>query len=133
MKLSWGSLSSDHVSGDQRGQTTTVSKKRENGLYDVSVFKTLSEEELRPETVFGCVLTIPGTDYSIKEETMYFPGKVAYQVKAGAMCSIGSQSRYWILASMSLLVIIMSLVMSKTSFHGCWTPLVSTQTQQSSR
>ena len=52
-----------------------MSKKRENGLYDVSVFKTLSEEELRPETVFGCVLTIPGTDYSIKEETMYFPGK----------------------------------------------------------
>ena len=62
-------------SGSQRGQTTTVSKKRENGLYDVSVFKTLSEEDLRPETVFGCVLTIPGTEYSIKEETMYFPGK----------------------------------------------------------
>ena len=59
----------------QRGQTTTVSKKRDNGLYDVSLFKTLSEEDLRPETVFGCVLTIPGTDYSIKEETMYFPGK----------------------------------------------------------
>ena len=62
-------------SGNRRGQTTTVSKKRENGLYDVSVFKTLSEEDLRPETVFGCVLTIPGTEYSIKEETMYFPGK----------------------------------------------------------
>ena len=65
----------------QRGQTTTVSKKRDNGLYDVSLFKTLSEEDLRPETVFGCVLTIPGTDYSIKEETMYFPGKGIYHFK----------------------------------------------------
>ena len=65
----------------QRGQTTTVSKKRDNGLYDVSLFKTLSEEDLRPETVFGCVLTIPGTDYSIKEETMYFPGKGIYYFK----------------------------------------------------
>ena len=44
-------------------------------MFDVAVFKTLSEEELRRETVFGCVLTIPGTEYSIKEETMYFPGK----------------------------------------------------------
>ena len=65
----------------QRGQTTTVSKKRDNGLYDVSLFKTLSEEDLRPETVFGCVLTIPGTDYSIKEETMYFPGKGIHYFK----------------------------------------------------
>ena len=65
----------------QRGQTTTVSKKRDNGLYDVSLFKTLSEEDLRPETVFGCVLTIPGTDYSIKEETMYFPGKGIYYIE----------------------------------------------------
>ena len=57
------------------GHTTTVSKKRESGLFDVTVFKELSEKELRPETVFGCILTIPGTEYSIKEETMYFPGK----------------------------------------------------------
>jgi len=132
MKLSWGTLSTDRLD-KQRGQTTTVSKKRDNGLYDVSLFKTLSEEDLRPETVFGCVLTIPGTDYSIKEETMYFPGKVAYQVKAGAMCSIGSPSRYWMMVSMSSMVIMASLFISKISFYGCWTHLVSTQMLQSSR
>jgi hypothetical protein len=46
-----------------------------DGLYDVSVHKMLSEAELRPETVFECVLSIPGTSYIAREETMYFPGK----------------------------------------------------------
>ena len=45
------------------------------GLFDVSVHRILSEEHLKPETVFGCLVTIPGTSYSVKEETMYFPGK----------------------------------------------------------
>jgi len=119
MKLSWGSLSTDLVSGDQRGQTTTVSKKKENGLFDVSVFKTLSEEELRPETVFGCVLTIPGTEYSIKEETMYFPGKVAYQVKAGSSSSFGSSATYGVMLTMSLMVVFSSLLIPMISFGGC--------------
>ena len=52
-----------------------MSKKKDNGLFDVTVYKTLTEVELRPETVFGCILRIPGTEYSVKEETMYFPGK----------------------------------------------------------
>lgn len=30
------------------------------GLYDVSVHKMLSESDLKPETVFECMLTIPG-------------------------------------------------------------------------
>ena len=46
-----------------------------DGLYDVSVHKMLSESELKPETVFECLLTIPGTAYAAREETMYFPGK----------------------------------------------------------
>ncbi len=46
-----------------------------DGLYDVSVHKMLSESELKPETVFECLLTIPGTSYAAREETMYFPGK----------------------------------------------------------
>ena len=46
-----------------------------DGLFDVSVHKILDEELLRPETIFGCLVSIPGTAYSIREETMYFPGK----------------------------------------------------------
>lgn len=45
------------------------------GRFDVSVHKILSEDLLKPETVFGCLVTIPGTSYSVKEETMYFPGQ----------------------------------------------------------
>ena len=55
-------------------ETTTLMVERD-GLYDVSVHKMLSESELKPETVFECLLTIPGTSYAIREETMYFPGK----------------------------------------------------------
>ena len=55
-------------------ETTTLMVERD-GLYDVSVHKMLSESELRPETVFECELSIPGTSYVAREETMYFPGK----------------------------------------------------------
>ena len=59
--------------GDQ-SVTTTLTIERE-GLYDVSVHKLLREDDLNPETVFQCEIAIPGTTYSVKEETMYFPGK----------------------------------------------------------
>ena len=45
------------------------------GVFDVAVNKVLPEVRLKPETVFKCLLNIPGTDFSIKEETLYFPGK----------------------------------------------------------
>ena len=35
----------------------------------------LDVEQLQPETVFQCLLRIPGTQFSVREETMYFPGK----------------------------------------------------------
>ena len=59
---------------DERGETTTLTVERE-GVFDVAVNKILPEVRLKPETVFKCLLTIPGTDFSIKEETLYFPGK----------------------------------------------------------
>ena len=61
-------------SSEHRGETTTLTVERD-GLYDVSVHKILLEEELKPETIFECLLTIPDTTYSVKEETMYFPNK----------------------------------------------------------
>ena len=62
---------------DERGETTTLTVERE-GVFDVAVNKILPEVRLKPETVFKCLLTIPGTDFSIKEETLYFPGKGIY-------------------------------------------------------
>ena len=58
----------------ERGETTTLTVEKD-GLFDVSVNKLLSVDQLKPETVFQCMLTIPGTQYSVREETMYFPGK----------------------------------------------------------
>lgn len=75
--LHWGQTSPL----DDRSITTTLTVERD-GLYDITVHKLLKQEELSSETVFQCVLTIPDTSYTIKEETMYFPGKVMYQVKA---------------------------------------------------
>ena len=64
---------------NERGETTTVTVEKD-GLFDVSVNKVLSIDELQPETVFQCLLTIPGTQFSVREETMYFPdrGKFTY-------------------------------------------------------
>jgi len=73
VELSWGPRSSE------RGVTTTLTMER-RGLFDVSVYKILEEDALRRETVFGCEVSIPGTSYRIREETMYFPGKVLYQI-----------------------------------------------------
>ena len=58
----------------EHGETTTLTVEKD-GLFDVAVNKILSVDRLKPETVFQCLLTIPGTQYSVREETMYFPGK----------------------------------------------------------
>ena len=41
------------------------------GAYDVTIHKTLEHSELPAETVFGCEVTIPGTEYFLREEAMY--------------------------------------------------------------
>ena len=60
--------------GGERGETTTLTVER-NGLFDIAVNKILRMDDLVPQTVFQCLLSIPDTHYSVKEETMYFPGK----------------------------------------------------------
>ena len=46
-----------------------------NGLFDVSVHKILMESDLQPETIFECLLTIPGTSFSAKADSMYLKGQ----------------------------------------------------------
>ena len=78
---SYGFFSSDALDssffrhrGGERGETTTLTVER-NGLFDIAVNKILRMDDLVPQTVFQCLLSIPDTHYSVKEETMYFPGK----------------------------------------------------------
>jgi len=76
VSLSWGPRR------DQRGETTTLTIERD-GLFDISVTKILKEALLEPETIFQCLLEIPGSHFQRREETMYFPGKVLPQITAG--------------------------------------------------
>jgi len=81
LKLSWGYR-------HDRGETTTMTLERE-GLYDVSVHKILLESELKAETIFECLLTIPGTSFSRKADNVYVKGqKVLYQLTASSATSI---------------------------------------------
>ena len=57
-----------------RSETTTMTLER-NGLFDVSVHKILMESDLQPETIFECLLTIPGTSFSAKADSMYLKGQ----------------------------------------------------------
>lgn len=45
------------------------------GLFDVSVHKSLLESDLQPETIFECLLTIPGTSFTAKADSMYLKGQ----------------------------------------------------------
>ena len=57
-----------------RGETTTMTLER-NGLFDVSVHRILEESDFKPETIFECSLSIPGTSFSMKADSLYFKGQ----------------------------------------------------------
>ena len=61
-KLTWGAfeLFEDH---------TEVTHQDES--YMVTIHKVLEHEELPTETVFGCEVYIPGTEYYVREEAIY--------------------------------------------------------------
>ena len=62
VKLTWGTF--------QLIEDAVVITPRE-GSYDVMIHKTLEHEELPAETVFGCEITIAGTEYFLREEAIY--------------------------------------------------------------
>jgi hypothetical protein len=41
------------------------------GAYDIVVHRLIDHADLPAETIFGCVLTIPGTSYRVREESIY--------------------------------------------------------------
>ena len=62
VKLTWGEfeLIEDAVSITPR-----------EGSYDVVIHKTLEHEELPAETIFGCEISLPDTEYFVREEAIY--------------------------------------------------------------
>ena len=61
-KLTWGvfELFEDHTNVNHL-----------EGSYEIVIHKVLEHEELPAETVFGCEVTIPGTEYYVREEAIY--------------------------------------------------------------
>lgn len=62
IRLTWGQYEFD----DSEAQVVEY-----NNRYDIIVHRRVNHSEIPPETVFGCVLRIPGTDYEIREESIY--------------------------------------------------------------
>ena len=62
VKLTWGSF--------ELIEDAVMITPREDS-YDVIIHKTLEHDELPAETVFGCEITIPGTEYYLREEAIY--------------------------------------------------------------
>jgi hypothetical protein len=62
LKLTWGSF-------DLFEDALTVTPN--DGAFDVTIHKTLEHRELPAETVFGCELFLPGTEYFVREEAIY--------------------------------------------------------------
>ena len=62
IKLTWGSFALFEDS-------LVITPHKES--YDVLIHKTLEHSELPSETVFGCELSIPGTEYLVREEAIY--------------------------------------------------------------
>ena len=62
VKLTWGDfeLIEDAVAITPR-----------EGSYDVLIHKTLEHEELPAETIFGCEISLPDTEYFVREEAIY--------------------------------------------------------------
>lgn len=46
----------------------------EHGYYNITLELEAFDSELDRETLFDCVLTIPGTDFEMHEELLYFKG-----------------------------------------------------------
>ena len=46
----------------------------DRGYYNISIVLEAFDDELDAENMFECVLTIPGTEFEMHEEILYFPG-----------------------------------------------------------
>ncbi len=49
----------------------SVTPLSESGTYTVRAHRVVHHETLPSETIFGCELSIPGTDYVVREEAIY--------------------------------------------------------------
>ncbi|GAB0089522.1 uncharacterized protein DMENIID0001_040840 [Sergentomyia squamirostris] len=61
---------------------TERKRKKENGLYESILTWRVPREHLEPPVTFNCALTIPGTNYTARRETIYYAGETTSSVDA---------------------------------------------------
>ncbi len=52
-------------------EASLTEAEQSHGAYDIVVHRLIDHADLPSETIFGCVLTIPGTSYRVREESIY--------------------------------------------------------------
>ena len=52
-------------------EASLTEAEQEKGAFDIVVHRLIDHADLPSETIFGCVLTIPGTSYRVREESIY--------------------------------------------------------------
>lgn len=78
--------------------------------YNISIEHEVFDYELVSETMFDCVLTIPGTDYEVHEEIVYFPGVPAIESSVSGAKGVFA-------TSLSLVCLCVSLVIHRYYVH----------------
>lgn len=64
IKLTWGPYQLDD-------SEASVTPHEEEGTFNIVVHRVISHDDLPSETLLGCELSIPGTNYLVREESLY--------------------------------------------------------------
>jgi hypothetical protein len=67
--LTWGHNSSESEQVESESDGTV----REDGLVDIALSTSIAHKELDVITVIGCQISLPGTQFSIQEQTVFYP------------------------------------------------------------
>ncbi|XP_042866613.1 uncharacterized protein LOC122249566 isoform X2 [Penaeus japonicus] len=99
--ISRSSSTSRNLIEDAKVDTKFLAEQRS---YNVSIELEVLDYELESETMFECVLSIPETNYEVREEILYFPGVPAVKPSvSGAEAVKGSLWGFALLHTLLLL------------------------------
>lgn len=68
--LTWGHTNSSESEQVESESDVTV---REDGLVDIVLSTSIANKELDVITVIGCQISLPGTQFSMREQTVFYP------------------------------------------------------------
>lgn len=63
--------------------------ERNDSRFDIKTHLTLDDDDLPDPSVLKCLLSIPGANYNISQEVVYYPGKLRRK-KSRSLCDFES-------------------------------------------